>query len=129
MVVDSSALVAILQRETGHELLLETLDRYEAIVPAPLLLECFLVTCRTSPDFARASLQSLLDQFSVTELPFSSEHRRAAEAAFERYGKGRHPARLNFGDCMAYAVAKVEGRPLLFVGEDFAKTDVVSALV
>ena len=57
-------------------------------------------------------------------LPFTEDHARAAAAAFLRYGKGRHPAGLNFGDCMAYAVAKVEGAPLLFTGGDFARTDV-----
>ena len=57
-------------------------------------------------------------------LPFTEAHARAAVEAFLRYGKGRHAAGLNFGDCMAYAVAQAEGAPLLFTGEDFARTDV-----
>ena len=57
-------------------------------------------------------------------MPFAEAHAREATAAFLRYGKGRHAAGLNFGDCMAYAVAQAEGAPLLFTGDDFAKTDV-----
>jgi ribonuclease VapC len=58
-------------------------------------------------------------------IPFDDRHWSVAAEAFIRYGKGRHPARLNYGDCMAYATAKVAGAPLLFVGDDFAKTDIV----
>ena len=57
-------------------------------------------------------------------VPFTEAHARPRRTAFLRYGKGRHPAGLNFGDCMAYAVAKAEGAPLLFTGGDFARTDV-----
>jgi ribonuclease VapC len=75
--------------------------------------------------------RSLLDRFTtgfeVTMIDFGVDHWREALAAFRRYGKGRHPAGLNFGDCLSYAVAKLAGEPLLFLGEDFSKTDVASA--
>ena len=63
----------------------------------------------------------------MSVVSFSEAHWREASDAFARYGKGRHPASLNFGDCMSYAVAKLSGAPLLFVGTDFAQTDIVSA--
>jgi ribonuclease VapC len=60
--------------------------------------------------------------------PVTVEQTHAAQQAFHDFGKGRHPAGLNFGDCLAYALAKIAGEPLLFKGEDFRKTDIVSAL-
>ena len=69
------------------------------------------------------ALRRLVDEFTVRELPFGTVHRRAATEAFATYGEGRHPARLNLGDCMAYATAKIAGAPLLCLGEDFARTD------
>jgi len=60
-------------------------------------------------------------------VPFGEEHYEAAVSAFLRYGKGRHPAGLNFGDCMSYALARVSGLPLLYIGDDFSKTDIQSA--
>ena len=61
-------------------------------------------------------------------MDFTEAHFRLAAAAFDRYGRGRHPAKLNFGDCMAYAVAKAHGVPLLYKGDDFARTDIAAAL-
>lgn len=61
-------------------------------------------------------------------LPFTAPHARAAKEAWSRYGRGRHRVQLNYGDCMAYAVAKVERQPLLFKGNDFAQTDIEPAL-
>lgn len=75
-----------------------------------------------------AALVLFLARNRVTTVPFDDRHRRLATAAFVHYGKGRHPAALNYGDCMTYATARLSGAPLLFVGEDFAKTDLVSAL-
>ncbi len=64
----------------------------------------------------------------MVAIPFEDRHWGAAAEAFIVYGKGRHPAALNFGDCMTYATARLSGNPLLFVGEDFAKTDIPSAI-
>lgn len=70
-----------------------------------------------------SAVRALLSEFTIEESAFTVEHRRAAGEAFLRFGKSRHPARLNYGDCMTYAVAKLAGEPLLCVGDDFAKTD------
>jgi ribonuclease VapC len=75
-----------------------------------------------------AALALFLAKNEVTTVPFDDSHRRLATAAFVRYGKGRHSAALNYGDCMTYATARLSGAPLLFVGEDFAKTDLAAAL-
>ena len=68
-----------------------------------------------------------LRRLDAEVVPFNEEHLDAALAAFIRFGRGRHPAALNFGDCMSYAVASVSGMPLLFTGEDFSRTDIAQA--
>lgn len=75
-----------------------------------------------------AALALFFVRNEVMVVPFDDRHRRLATAAFVHYGKGRHPAALNYGDCMTYATARLCGAPLLFVGEDFAKTDLPAAL-
>ena len=130
MIVDSSALVAMLRGEAGAD----DLSRSIALagggsVPAPCYLEtCMVIAGRKGPD-SRPEVEQLLATLGLRVVPFAAEHARAATEAFLHYGKGRHPAGLNFGDCMAYAVAKAEGAPLLFAGEDFARTDVGVAWV
>jgi ribonuclease VapC len=76
-----------------------------------------------------ARLDAFLAEAEIETLPFTAAHATAARDAFLRYGKGRHPAGLNFGDCMSYAVAKMEGRPLLFKGDDFRQTDIEAVVV
>jgi ribonuclease VapC len=68
-------------------------------------------------------LEKFLDRLSIEVISFGDAHCRVASQAFLRFGKGRHPAALNFGDCMSYATARLAQRPLLFVGDDFTKTD------
>jgi ribonuclease VapC len=75
----------------------------------------------------RETLDRFLKERDVVPVPFGRGHWRAAQDAFYRFGKSRHPAALNFGDCMSYAAAKVAGEPLLFTGNDFAKTDIPPA--
>jgi ribonuclease VapC len=77
-----------------------------------------------SPREAERQYQKFLDCADVVETPIDSAVAAAALACFEKYGQGRHPARLNFADCLSYACAKAAGARLLFKGEDFAKTDV-----
>ena len=81
----------------------------------------------TGKGFANAA--AIIDQLAsmpnITAVAFDEKHYRAAEIAFDRFGKGRHPAGLNMGDCFSYAVATVAKAPLLFKGQDFGKTDVV----
>ena len=83
-----------------------------------------MVLLREYPDTVEAELDRFLSALDITLVPFGPDEYRHAAAAFRRYGKRRHPARLNFGDCMAYAVSKATGEPLLFKGADFANTDV-----
>jgi len=71
----------------------------------------------------REPVRGFLNEFEIQEIPFDSLHRKESGSAFLQYGKGRHPAGLNYGDCMTYAVAKLADEPLLCVGDDFAKTD------
>jgi len=129
VIVDSSALLAILFREEGFEPVLERLlDDPAPAAGAPTLAETGIVLAARAGDASRGMLERFLDETGVQEIPFGELHWREAVSAWRRYGKGRHPAGLNFGDCMTYAVASLAGEPLLFVGEDFRKTDVVAAL-
>ena len=128
MVLDSSAIVAIHLREPGHERLIERIDAAEVVVVGvPTLLETAMVlTARLGQD-ARPMLFSFLRRLEAEVVPFNEEHLDAAATAFIRFGRGRHPAALNFGDCMSYAVASVAGMPLLFAGDDFKRTDIAQA--
>lgn len=126
--LDTSALVAIALEEPDHEPLLLAATTIPSVVGAPTLVELRLVLESKIAD-AGGFIASLVEVSTVRCVPFTMETYRAAAAAFERYGKGRgHPAQLNFGDCMAYAVAKTHGVPLLYKGTDFAFTDIRPAL-
>lgn len=128
--VDSSAIIAILHREPGFDALNGILTgERRSVIGAPNLLEVRQVMGgrhgRAGIDVADA----LLTQFGTETLPWTPQMADFATDAFLRFGKGQgHPAQLNFGDCMAYAVAKALDVPLLYVGEDFARTDIPSAL-
>ena len=128
MVLDSSAIVAIHLKEPGHDRLIEAIDNAEVVaVGVPTLLETAMVlTARLGQD-ARPMLFAFLRRIEAEVVPFNEEHLDAATTAFIRFGRGRHPAALNFGDCMSYAVAAVAGMPLLFTGEDFSRTDIAQA--
>jgi ribonuclease VapC len=124
MIVDSSAIVAILLQEPGHQTLISTLGGASvAAVGTPTLTESALVLTSRLGAQGRTLLDQFLQRFGLVEVPFSEHHWRVAVDAFERFGKGRHPASLNFGDCMSYAVAYLSNRPLLCVGNDFPRTD------
>lgn len=125
MVLDSSAIIAIHLKEPGHERLVDAIDHADAVmVGTPTLLETAMVlTARLGQD-CRPLLAAFLRRAEAEVVTFNEEHMDAATTAFLQFGRGRHPAGLNFGDCMSYAVASVAGLPLLFTGEDFAKTDI-----
>ena len=128
MVVDSSAFIAVAMREAGWERIEHLLLSAEGpIMPATCAVECHLVLSGKGVAAPSKQFDDLVADFGIRVTTFGEVEFRVARDAFERYGKGRHPARLNFGDCMAYAVAKVEGLPLLYTGDDFAKTDIPSA--
>jgi len=127
MVLDSSAIVAIFLREPGWDQLLNRLEVATCRgIGAPTLVEAAMVLTNRLGDGA----MSLLLEFCATQdieiIPFSDAHGHAAIGAFLRFGKGRHPAALNYGDCLTYAVASVAEEPLMFVGDDFSRTDVVA---
>ncbi|MGH3545184.1 MAG: type II toxin-antitoxin system VapC family toxin [Mycobacteriales bacterium] len=125
MIVDSSALVAVVFDEPGAaDLVRKLADSPATGVGTPTLAETGLVLSVRLDKDPRDLLMRLLDEFSITEVPFGPAHWREAIIAFRRFGRGRHPARLNYGDCMSYAVSKLAGEPLLFVGEDFPATDI-----
>ena len=127
MIVDSSAIVAIILREPGWEALVDRLASEPlCAIGAPTLVETGIVlTAKIGPK-ARVALSRLLQELSMTIIPFTDEHWRAAVDAYARFGKGRHPAGLNFGDCLTYAIARLAEQPLLFVGDDFRRTDVTA---
>jgi len=128
MVVDSSALISILLEERGCESLLEKVGRAEVIfVGAPTALETAMVLSARFRQDARPMLGGFLRRMNAEIIDFSEDHYEAALSAFLRFGKGRHPAALNFGDCMSYALASVSGLPLLYAGTDFSRTDIQSA--
>ena len=129
MIVDTSALVAILAREPGFERLDDAITRAPAcrLSAAGFVETSIVVESRGGPD-ARRFLESLLRRAAISIEPVTAEQALLAREAFFDYGKGRNPAGLNFGDCFSYALAKASGEPLLFKGEDFRKTDVVPAL-
>lgn len=129
MILDSSAVISMIRREEGHDSLIEAMERAPDIgIGAPTLAETAIVLVARLDVVGRSILSSFLEQNRVIVVPFDDRHWGAAAEAFIRYGKGRHPAALNFGDCMTYATARLAGDSLLFVGEDFAQTDLTSAL-
>lgn len=128
MILDSSALASILFKETGYELLLEKVQAAALVlVGAPTCVETAIVVSRRLGHDIRPMLANLLYQLNAETVEFNQQHYEAAVTAYLRFGKGRHPAGLNFGDCMSYALAKVSGLPLLYFGMDFSQTDIQSA--
>lgn len=128
MILDSSVVVAIVLREPGYEELVEKLQSADMIgIGAPSLTETGIVLAARLNIEPQALLDRFLREFGVVAVAFGEHHWREALEAFHRFGKGRHAAALNFGDCMSYAVARLAGQPLLFVGNDFSKSDIQAA--
>ena len=124
MIVDSSAVVAILLRQPGHEPLLDRLSEAPvAGIGAPTLAETGIVLAARLGIAGKGLLGRFLQEGGLTVVGFGVEHWAAAVDAFVRFGKGRHQAGLNFGDCLTYAVARLADEPLLCLGDDFAMTD------
>ena len=128
MTLDSSALIAILFGEHGH---LELIDRILSAagvrVAAPTLVETSIVFASRRQGTAVNDVRALVQELGVTIVPFGEREWHAAVDAFLRFGRGRHKAALNFGDCLSYAAAASASDPLLFVGGDFALTDITPA--
>lgn len=128
MVIDSSALVAILLGEPGCDALAIKLSgAHRPVICAANWLEAMMViSARLGPPGVQA-LGELLDAAAVQVVPADAELTQTAFDAWLRFGKGQHPAGLNFGDCFAYALARRRGDVLLFKGKDFSQTDVQQA--
>jgi ribonuclease VapC len=128
VILDSSAVISVLREEDGHELLHPLLEMASTIsIGAPTLFETEMVAVKWFGENGRTAVERFLRTWEVEVVPFGERHGQAALAAFVRYGKGRHPAALNYGDCMTYATAHIAQMPLLFVGNDFAQTDIAPA--
>ena len=128
MILDTSALIAILIGEPVAPRLLAALELDPVRqVSAGSVLECSLVLLGRYGEVAEPQLDLLLRQLGVIVVDFSEDQARIARDAAARYGRGRHLAALNYGDCFSYALAMASGEPLLFVGDDFARTDVPAA--
>ncbi len=126
MIVDSSALVALLFREPDWERIADALTAHAYVaIGAPTLAETTIVL--HAKGAAPSLLPALLRRAGIEVIAFTEHHATLAADAYATYGRGRHPAALNFGDCMTYAVAQSARVPLLFVGDDFARTDLEPA--
>ncbi len=129
MVVDTSALLAVFLREPGSEHLEARLvAEPQPLISAGTLLESAIVAEARMGRAGGQQLDRLLQTLGVTTVPVDADQVAAARAGFRKYGKGRHEAGLNFGDCFAYGLAVTLDAPLLFKGTDFAKTDLRNAL-
>lgn len=129
MILDTSAIVAVIRDEPDRRRLVEAMANVAEVgVGTPTLTEASIVLVRRYGLAGRATLARFLEENEVVTIPFGDHHWSAAAEAYIRYGKGRHPASLNYGDCMTYATARVAEMPLLFTGDDFAQTDLMPAL-
>ncbi|MGQ0678407.1 MAG: type II toxin-antitoxin system VapC family toxin [Actinomycetota bacterium] len=131
MIVDTSAIIAILRGEEDAGLYMEALaSANEVRISAATLVETAVVVDSGRDPVLSGRLDDLLDAVAMAIEPFTDKHAGIARRAYQDFGKGSgHPAGLNLGDCFAYALARSSGQPLLFKGEDFTHTDVRSVLI
>jgi ribonuclease VapC len=130
LIVDTSALVAILRKEPEEPSFGRILDDAESLrISAATYLELSIVIdSRQDPTMSR-KIDDLLDRFSIEVEPVTAEQARIARQAYRDYGRGSgHAANLNFGDCFSYALARAKREPILFKGDDFGHTDLRSAV-
>jgi ribonuclease VapC len=125
VVVDTSAIVAILQDEPEQERFAALIEADSVrLLSAVTRVELTCVVEGRKAEIGRQAIEQFLARADFDLVSVTPEHAEIACEAFRRYGKGRHPAALNIGDCFAYALAKATGQPLLYKGDDFARTDV-----
>jgi ribonuclease VapC len=128
MIVDSSALIAILFKEPEAARFADAIGESALRwLPASCFLEASMLLLGVHGEDGQRDLDLLIARFHMDIIPFTESQARLAREAFKHYGKGRHPAKLNFGDCMSYAVARETGEELLFKGTDFGQTDINAA--
>jgi ribonuclease VapC len=127
VVIETSAVLAILQAEPEAAAFAEAIERDPVrLVSAASVLEASIVIVARYGDAGARELDLFLLKAQADVVPVTAEHAALGRDAYVRFGKGRHPAGLNFGDCFAYALARASGEPLLFKGEDFNRTDVAA---
>lgn len=125
IVVDTSALMAVLLEDPVADECADHLAEATSLaMSAGTMAECLIVAGRRG---VRAEMERLIEVNAIEVVPVSSLRARRVADDYARWGKGVHPAGLNYGDCFAYSLAREYGAPLLFVGEDFARTDIASA--
>lgn len=130
MVIDTSAVIAVLLEEDDTFRIERAIAADQVrLMSTASVLEASIVMTRIYGENGRRELDLFLSVSSVESIPFNEEQLRIARVAFETYGKTRHQARLNYGDCFSYALSKATGEPLLFKGEDFARTDIMPAVL
>jgi ribonuclease VapC len=126
--LDSSAVLAVLRREDGNRRLRSRIERAEVLlIGAPTLFDTVMSAIAQLGGGGEALVREFLNQWRVQVLPFGRHHWPVACEAFRRYGKGQHPASLEYGDCMTYASARLAEMPLLFTGDKFVWTDIAPA--
>lgn len=130
MIVDSSALIALLMGVPESEAIVDALDRADHVaISAATLVEAAVVADGTRDPVRSARFDAIVDALSPEVVSLTEEQAAIARQAYRDYGRGSgHPARLNLGDCFSYALAKHRREPLLYIGDDFARTDLRSAL-
>ncbi len=125
MVIDTSAIMAIIYGEPEELIFIELInDTEECLLSSPSYVEASIVLVTKHGQQGIENLNLLIAALSITIVPFTVEQAQLASEAFLKFGKGRHPAKLNMGDCFSYALAKSTNQPLLFKGNDFIHTDV-----
>ena len=128
MVLDTSAIIAILRNEADADVYRGAIERAESLrIGAPTLLECEIVVRQALGDGGSTDLDNFLTALDVHVEPFGRREAEYARYAYRHFGKGRHPAGLNFGDCLTYATAVAQNEPLLFKGDDFSQTNISNA--
>ena len=129
MIIDTSAIVAILNDEPERRAFNEAIERSDIfLLSAASFLEASIVIENNRGYEGLRDFDLWMATAGIELAPVDADQAQIARQAFRQYGKGRHPAALNFGDCFSYALAKATGFPLLFKGEDFTKTDIQAAL-
>jgi len=129
MILDTLSVIAILAREPDSELYIDAISRVPRCrISAGNFLELSIVVEAQFGAEVLRQCDALFRRAGIVIEPVTVEQAHTARQAFHDFGKGRHPAALKYGDCFAYALAKSTGEPLLFKGEDFKKTDILSAL-
>jgi ribonuclease VapC len=128
MIIDTSAIIAVLFNEDDAKSYADAIAQsdFRRMSAATFVETAIVIETQTKTSGSR-QLDAFLRKADIAIEPVTEEHAHIARQAFSDFGKGRHPAGLNYGDCFSYALAKATGEPLLFKGKDFSKTDLVAA--